>query len=102
MDEHKEEGNTSKATIAFLASTGLLGVLAAGYMSIANDARIAINVAEQHGQEILEIRGEITSLRMEVLARTRERYTQSDHAAYDRYIEQRLGEIEKDLEALTR
>jgi hypothetical protein len=102
MDDHKEDVNTSKATVAFLASTGLLGALAAGYMSIANDARVAINIAEQHDQEMLEIRGDIRSLRMEIINRTDQRYTQTDHQAYDRYIEQRLGEIEKDLEALTK
>lgn len=89
---------TAKNVIATLIGTGLLGVIAAGMLAVANDARIAISVAEQHGEELLLIRGELSAIRNEMLQRTEDRYTSRDAAAYERYIEQRLIEVERRLE----
>jgi hypothetical protein len=99
-DKHApQNGNANtKSILAIIASTGILGVISAGYMAVANDARIAITVAEQHGQEILLIRGEIASLREEMRGRTVDRYTARDHEAYERYMEQRLKELEEDIQ----
>ena len=84
-----------KTLVGFLAGTGIIGVIAAGMMAVANDARIAINVAEQHGQEILILRGEVASLREEMVSRTRDRYTANDHIQYDRFIQERLDNLEE-------
>ena len=82
----------------FLASTGILGILAAGMLSVASDARIAIQVAEQHGQEILLIRGELNALREELRERTRDRFTSTDARQFNKYMEDRLDRIEDSLD----
>jgi deoxyribodipyrimidine photolyase-like uncharacterized protein len=71
-------------------------------MSIASDAAIAIKVAEQHGQELLMLRGSMESLREEMKDRTRDRYTAKDAERFNDYIERRLDEIDKDLNACCR
>lgn len=90
-------GHSGKQTIAFLVGSGILGVLAAGMLAVANDARIAISVAEQHGQEILLLRGEIVALREEMRERTLDRYTAKDHQQFERYMLERIKRIEEDL-----
>lgn len=88
----------TKSLVAIIASTGILGVIATGYMAVANDARTAISVAEQHGQELLLIRGEIASLREELRSRTVDRYTSRDHAAYERLMDQQLERLEEKID----
>ena len=98
-DEEHQEGNAGpKQIITILVSTGLLGLLIAGAMDVSNDARIALNVAEQHGQEWLLIRGEIANLRKEMLDRTVSRYTAAEQAQYVKYVDNRLMQIERQLE----
>lgn len=87
-----------KTTIHLIAGTGILGVVAAGMLAVANDARIAISVAEQHGQEILLLRGEVIALREEIRQRTTDRYTARDHQQFERYLDQRLEQLEKKIE----
>lgn len=101
-EKHQNGYGAAKSLVAVIASTGIFGVIAAGYLAVANDARTALNVAEQHGQEILLIRGEIAALREEMRIRTLDRYTAKDAAAYEKYVEQRLKEIEKDLDKCCR
>jgi hypothetical protein len=91
---------TSQKVLASLAGTGVLGVVAAGMLAVANDARIAISVAEQHGQELLLVRGEISSIRVEMVERTAVRYTSRDAAAHEKYVERRFNELEKKLDKL--
>jgi hypothetical protein len=91
-------GTPFKNVIIVLVSTGILGVLSSGMLAIANDARIAIRVAEQHGEELLLIRGELTSLRVEMLERTKARYTAIDAERHERYVLQRIEALEKQLE----
>lgn len=90
---------TAKSLIVTLMGTGILGVIAAGMLAVANDARIAIGVAEQHGQELLMIRGELTALRAELLERTENRYTTRDAANHEKYIDRRITDLEKKLDA---
>lgn len=90
----------SNKVLASLAGTGVLGVVAAGMLAVANDARIAIDVAEQHGQELLLIRGELSAVRSEMLNRTTMRYTSRDALAHEKYVERRFNEIEKAIERL--
>ena len=99
VDENVDHAFTSKV-LASLAGTGVLGVIAAGMLAVANDARIAINVAEQHGEEILMMRGELTAIRVEMLNRTQDRFTLRDQIQHEKYVESRLDEIEKKLDAL--
>jgi hypothetical protein len=90
----------SSKVLASLAGTGVLGVVAAGMLAVANDARIAISVSEQHGQELLLIRGELAAVRSEMLDRTTMRYTSRDALAHEKYVERRFNEIEKAIESL--
>lgn len=95
-------GTTGKQAIGWLVGTGILGVLAAGMLAVANDARIAINVAEQHGQELLILRGELVALRAEMAERTQNRWTSRDQEQFDRYIEERLERLEQELDVCCR
>jgi hypothetical protein len=63
-------------------------------MNTANDASIAVQVAAQHGEELLLIKGEIAALRIEMIERTKERFTSTD----GRYLEQELRRIEEELD----
>lgn len=85
----------AKTIIGFLVGSGMLGVLAAGMLAVANDARIAISVAEQHGKELLLVRGELVALRQELASRTQDRYTAKDHEQFERYLMERIERIEK-------
>lgn len=91
---------TAARVIVTLAGTGILGVISAGMMAIANDARVAISVAEQHGQELLMLRGELNSIRNEMVERTAARYTTRDHEAYEKYVDRRFAEMESALKRL--
>ena len=91
---------TSVRVVKTLAGTGIIGVFAAGMLSIASDAKIAIKVAEQHGEELLMIRGELTAIRQEMIERTELRYTSRDAEASEKYIERRFDVIEAALEKL--
>lgn len=84
----------AKTVIGFIVGSGLLGVLAVGWMAVAQQAEIALSVAEQHGQELLLIRGEVNALRTEMLQRTQSRFTSQD----GRYLEQELRRIEEEIE----
>ena len=100
MDDDREHQFSSKV-IASLAGTGIIGVIAAGMLAVANDARIAISVAEQHGEEILMMRGELSAIRVEMLNRTQDRFTLRDQLQHEKYMESRLDEIEKKLDILS-
>jgi hypothetical protein len=86
----------AKTIIGFIVGSGLLGVLAVGWIAVAQQADIAISVAEQHGQELLLIRGELTALRTEMLQRTQDRFTAAD----GRYLEQEIRRIEEELDEI--
>jgi hypothetical protein len=95
-------GTGVKWLVSTLVGTGIVGLIIAGAMSVAQDARIAISVAEQHGQELLLLRGEIISLRQEMQSRTRDRYTSDDADRDMEYIERRLNDIENDFDKCCR
>lgn len=93
--KEEQQGSTdAKTLIGFLVGSGLLGLLAVGMATVANNAQIAINVAEQHGQELLLLRGELVALRLEMVERTQDRFTASD----GRYLKEELRRIEEDIE----
>ena len=75
-------------------------MVAAGMLAVSNDARIAINIAEQHGQELLMIRGELAAVRSEMLERTKMRYTSRDALQHEKYVERRLSEIGEHIKRL--
>ena len=92
-------GTSLRGILVVLVSTGLLGLLSSGMMSVASDASIAIKVAEQHGEELLLIRGELNSIRQEMLERTQTRYTAIEAERHERYVMQRIEALEKQLDA---
>ena len=98
-EEEKQEGVAEpKAILGILVSTGLLGLLVAGAVDVSKDARIALDVAAQHGEELLMIRGEIAQLRKDMLDSTLSRYTAEEQEQYAKYLESRLTAIEKQLD----
>jgi hypothetical protein len=92
--------NNAKLVTSLIVGTGLIGVLVAGAMSVASDAAIAIKVAEQHGEELLMIRGELTSIREELNSRTSDRYTGKDGERFELYVNKRLDAVEKQLDRI--
>ena len=91
---------SAQKVLASIVGTGILGVIAAGMLAVANDARIAISVAEQHGEELLLIRGELSAVRSEMIDRTTMRYTSRDALAHEKFMDRRLAEIEEHIERL--
>jgi len=102
MFSRDDDGDHAFATkvLASLAGTGVLGVVAAGMLAVAQSASVALDVAEQHGNELLMIRGEMAALRKELMERTDNRYTSRDAASHEKYAERRFDEIEKRLAEL--
>jgi hypothetical protein len=96
--EEKQEGDTSLKVLGMLVSTGVVGLLVAGALDVRKDASIALSVVEQHGQELLLIRGELNQLRKDMLDRTVSRYTAEEQEQYAKYLESRLSAIEKQLD----
>ena len=70
---------------------GLLAVVLAFAVNVAKDAQIALDVAAQHGQEILILHSEVQALEEEVRDRTRNRYTSKD-------AERDIGYLRRDLD----
>lgn len=98
-DEGSQEGATEpKAVITILVSTGLLGLLVAGAVDVRQTAMTGLRVAEQHGQELLMVRGEINQLRQDMLDRTVSRYTAEEQEQYAKYLESRLKAIENQMD----
>ena len=65
------------------------------FVNVSKDAQIAIDVAAQHGQELLEIRAEMALLRADLRTQTADRYYRHD-------AERDLGHLEKRIEILER
>jgi hypothetical protein len=98
-DEGSQEGATDpKVVITILVSTGLLGLLVAGAVDVRQTAMTGLRVAEQHGQELLMVRGEINQLRQDMLDRTVSRYTAEEQEQYAKYLESRLKAIENQVD----
>ena len=97
-EEKTQEGDTTIKVLGMLVSTGVIGLLIAGAMDIRSDATIALSVVEQHGQELLMIRGEMALLRQDMLDRTVSRYTSEEQEQFAKYLESRLIQIEKQLD----
>jgi hypothetical protein len=100
LTNEKNGINNAKLVTSLIVGTGVVGVLVAGAMSVASDAAIAIKVAEQHGEELLMIRGELSSMRQEMNARTQDRYTGKDGARFEQYVNKRLDSLEKQLDRI--
>lgn len=88
-----------KATLVLGGGTllALTTLLINLFVTVSKDAQIAIEVAKQHGDELLMIRGEIASLRQTITDRTNDRYTSKQAERDMQYIERRLTEFEKQL-----
>jgi hypothetical protein len=102
-DEVHQEGVADpKAILTIIVSTGLLGLLVAGAVDVRQTAMTGLRVAEQHGQELLMIRGEISQLRQDMLDRTVSRYTAEEQEQFARYLESRLHQLEEEQDRLQR
>jgi type II secretory pathway component PulJ len=86
-----------RPTIILTIGGSAFALLAALMLNVYKDAQIALDVVRQHGQELLEIRTEITGLRNDLLERTRERYTEKDAEKDMIYILDRLERIENQV-----
>ncbi len=94
-------GNTKVWTgVATGVMVGVIGLATTALYNIDRNARIAIDVAAQHGDEMNMIRGEISALRQEIYQRTDDRYKGKDAERYQQYIERRLEQVEEKLDRL--
>ena len=69
---------------------GALGLLGALLLTVQKDAAIALDVAKQHGQELLLLHGELQILHEHIRNRTQLRYTSRDAERDFRYIQKDL------------
>jgi hypothetical protein len=97
---HQEGAADPKAFLTVLISTGILGLLIAGAVDVRQTAMTGLRVAEQHGQELLMVRGEINQLRKDMLDRTVSRYTAEEQEQYSRYLDSRLEQIDEELKRM--
>jgi len=90
------------ALISMLAGAFLLGASSIGAFQSYLNSSTAVDVAVQHGQELDKIRGRIADFEAELIRRTAERWTRSDHLRF----EQEYGRLEntqdRRLDALER
>jgi hypothetical protein len=83
--------NGNKWMLRWLMGGGSLVAVVLGFsLTTAKDAQIAIQVAAQHGEEMLLLRQEINILQSEIRDRTQMRYTSKD-------AERDLGYIKRDV-----
>ena len=89
-----------KAILAMSGGTifALFTLLINLFVNVSKDAQIAIDVAAQHGQELLEIRSEIALLRSDLRTQTADRYYRHDAERDFRVVERRLDKIERELD----
>lgn len=57
---------------------GLMSLMINLFIGVSKDAQIALEVAKQHGQEILEVRAELTLIRADLRESSRDRYYRRD------------------------
>jgi hypothetical protein len=85
-------GSAEKWIGRWVLGGGTFITIALGFgITVAKDAQIALEVAKQHGEEILQIEGRILQLEKVIYDRTRLRYTseqaERDHTYIIRDIE---------------
>ena len=71
---------------------GLVTMVLAFAVNVGKDAQIALDVAQQHGEEILIMNRKLSNLEEELSDRTRDRYTSKD-------AERDIGYLRRDLDA---
>jgi len=94
-------GNGSAAANALtrlIVPGSALALLLALTVQVGKDATVALEVAKQHGQELLLVNGRIGLLEEEVKDRTRLRYTSTDAAKDLRYLQKDVDACVKEIE----
>jgi len=69
--------------ISLLAGSFLLGASSVGAVQSYINSTTAVEVAVQHGQELDKIRGRLADFEADLIRRTAERWTRSDHLRYE-------------------
>jgi hypothetical protein len=95
-------GNGNAAVWKWIAgiSSSVSAVVFAFAVSISKEASIALDVAKQHGQELLIITGQLQELRQYVNDRTQKRYTSDDAARETTFIMREIAEVRRECEDL--
>jgi len=76
----------NRVTWNIVLPVGALALLGSLMQVVSKDASIALDVARQHGEELLLIRGEMTIIEKQLMERTQQRYTSQDAARDHEYI----------------
>lgn len=90
-------GNGTLWKLAAGLAGGIGSIFFAFAVNLSKDAQIALDVAKQHGEELLLLNSEIKALRIEISQRTHMRYTSDDAQRDMKYVERRLGQIEAEI-----
>lgn len=77
----------AKITWNVVVPVGALGLLGALMLDVSKDAAISLDVARQHGEELLIVKGEMLMLKQDVRDRTQLRYTSKDAARDALYLQ---------------
>jgi hypothetical protein len=95
-----KNGNAAGWKVLATIGGGLCSIALAFAVNTAKDAQIAIDIAAQHGAELNVIRGELASLRQEVVSRTHDRYTSRDAERDREYLLERVNRLERMVEQM--
>jgi hypothetical protein len=66
-------------------------------VQVGKDASIALDVARQHGEELLLVNGKISLLEEDIRNRTQSRYTSTDAAKDLRYMQKDINACVKEI-----
>ena len=69
---------------------------------IGNNAEVALQVARDHGGELESLRSTVATLRGEMLARTEDRFRETDYTRERKAIDERFRWLERELARLDR
>ncbi len=86
--------------IGLLSGSAGLGGSAVGFFQSYSNAERAIDVAVQHGKELEQIRAAMAQDRRELIARTAERWTRTEHLRYAETVDREQRAQDRRLEAL--
>ena len=66
------------------------------FLGVSSKAEIALDVARQHGQELLEVRAEVALMRADLRSSTRDRYYRAEAEREIARLETQIGKYHND------
>lgn len=91
------KGGTIKMTAIVIPS---LAIISAAYMNLANQTAVAIEIAKQHGHELLIVRQEVSELRGALQTNMDDRFRRADFDREKEFIMHVISELENRVQRL--